>query len=40
MTDRNGDGPDVNVTDIGDYVDKKCCERDLKLRLIIRRDHA
>lgn len=40
MTDRNGDGPDVNVTDIGDYVDKKCCERDLKLRLIIRRDPA
>ena len=38
MNERNGDGPDVNVTDIGDYVDKNCCGRDLKLRLMIRKD--
>ena len=38
MKERSEDGPDVNVTDIGDYVDKNCCGRDLKLRLIIRQD--
>ena len=40
MTDRNEDGPDVIVTDIGDYVDKNCCERNLKLRLMIRKDRG
>ena len=38
MSELDGNGPDINVTDIGDYVDKNCCERDLKLRLISRKD--
>lgn len=40
MTDQDGGGPDVIVTDIGDYVDKNCCERNLKLRLMIRKDRG
>ncbi|NLI73264.1 MAG: AAA family ATPase [Euryarchaeota archaeon] len=38
MIDRNERALVINVTDLGDYVDKNCCDRNMKLRLILRKD--